>query len=726
MALFAIWHETAAPGAAERLHCALLAEAPIVPERVTRVAIDTAQGRWQLSVFACANHFYGADAQLWSDPGGGTCIIHGLIWRIGSDKAALLDAQAVAALLARPGQTLPADIAGEYAILRLHPCGTAEAFGDPAGLHQIFHHSEGAPILSNRAAFVATVAGDRRPDSRAGLWLGAIGYRVGAASAWAAARQLPQGGRMTALATGSVSHVTALQLPAARGYVHGGEELLAAGLEQAKAAVRLAANGATLDLPITGGKDSRVVLAIALAAGLRDRLTLFTRGYAGHPDVVVGAQLAREIGIPHRREAPLGSDLPADLPPRAFLRLLAIIAWQTDGAMGGWDNVSGRTIGKATLVSGHLGEVLKGYAKRVPEGPRDGVEMVRLQAPFDPMELLRGPARAHLAEQLEEQMAAARAAGADEPDLPDLFYWQNRVPNWLGGIRSIKSFERQPILPLGVPALMRLAFQMTAAERKAELAHFKLIEAAAPELLDLPFAHQSWDRALGIASAPPVLAAPGSAFFGSWQWSINRVPEVRAALAGLFAEVEIPLWADVDRARFIDALRQRRFDYFDAISLLGFATAAIHQAGLGIALKLDGKEPAEARIDRFADATPARVTGHLDAVRGAATRNEDALILDGSGDIWFDGWLHAPDWPGATPVIEARVDGRIVASAAADMYRADLAQARIGDGHHGFSLMVDGEALRGADEVILAVPGREDGPAGGRLAVKSAAAKQGG
>ncbi|WP_420136641.1 hypothetical protein [Sphingomonas sp.] len=718
MALFALWQDEAGDEAAARLHGILQDDLPIVAERITHSAIRTQRGCWQLSAYACATHFYSADAQVLVDGAGNACVIHGLVWRVAGDTGMLMDARAIAALLSQPGMTLPDDIAGEYAILRVYPCGTLEAFGDPAGLHHIFYSADGRPILGNRAGFVASIAGLRAPDAEAGLWLGAIGYRAGNGSSWSGVRQLGQGERLAVKGSDLRIAPAAAPLPRLRGYDHGGDELLCEGLDQAKAAIRLAAGDGTLDLPITGGKDSRAVLAVALAAGLRNRLTLFTRGYADHPDVVVGAQIAARIGVPHRREPPLGSDLPPDLSPRDFLRLLATIAWQADGVMGGWDNVTGRTVGTETIVSGHLGEVLKAYAKRLPEGPLDAVGMVRLQAPFDPMALLREPARARLVDTLSRQMAASVRAGAEEADLPDLFYWQNRVPNWLGGIRSIKSFERQPILPLGVPALMRLAFQMTAGERKAELAHYRLIAKAAPELIDLPFAHQSWDPGLGAPSVPPVLAPAGSALFGSWQWSINRVPAVRASLIALFAALDIPLWNDVDRARLIEALRQRRFDYFDGISLLGFAVGALHQAGLGLQQRLGGPQLTEALVDQFVQTPELDAAGHLDAVTGAANWSDGTLRIREDGIITFSGWVHLPEWPGATPVIEARVDGRVVAAAAADLHRADLAQAGIGDGHHGFRLTIDAASLTRGDEVLLAIAGGMSGPAGGRMVIR--------
>jgi hypothetical protein len=685
MALFAIWLGDAGKGAT------LPIDAHIVPERTISHRFETGQGAWNLSAFACASHFYTADAQVWIDPdGGGACVIHGLIWRTGD--AALLDARAVAALLGAPGARLPGDVAGEYAIARLHADGTLEAFGDPAGLHQIFLAERGSPIVASRAAFVAALMGDRNPDRDSALWLGTIGYRIGSASGWDGVRQLEQGGLLSADASGMHVRAAPLALPGERGF---DPDLLAEGLEEAKAAIRLAAGDGPLDLPITGGKDSRVVLAIALAAGFRDRLTLFTRGYAGHPDAEVGAAIAARIGVPHRREPPLGSDLPADLGPQAFLARLRTIAFQTDGGMGGWDNVAASEIGRGTIVSGHFGEVLKAYAKRMPEERLDPAGMVRLQAPFDPMEVLRPEARARLIATLQRQMDEGRAAGGEETDLPDLFYWRNRVPNWLGGIRGVKSFERQPVLPLGVPALTRLAFRMTAAERKTELAHFRLIEAAAPELIDLPFAHQSWHPSLRAEPAAPVLAAADAPLFGSWQWSVNRVPGVRAALAELFASTEIPLWEDIDRARLIDLLHQRRFDYFDLISLLGFAAAAIHQAGLALPARL-GEEPVPLPPDPIAPT----VTGHVDLIR----------VADEKAEIY--GWAWAPDWPGAAVAVQAALDGRVVAAVSADQNRPDLAAAGIGDGRHAFTIRFDAALLDGAEKLVVAGVGSPD-PLGG-------------
>ena len=669
MALFALWHEKACRDDPAEVHRRLLGEAHVVPEVVTALPL----GDWHLAAFATATAFYTAAQQVWHDEAGGACVIHGVLWRVKRGAARLLDATAVAALLVEPGATLPADVCGEYAVLRVHPCGTATAFSDAAGLHQIFWRPG---QVANRAGLLAALGQDWTADAGAAAWITAIGYRAQARSGWRGIAQVDQGMALTLTGEGSKRLPMPQPTDALAGPRGFSPDLLEQGLDQAVAAIRLAAVGDAVPLPITGGKDSRAVLAIALRAGLRDRLDLFTRGYEGHPDVIAGCGIAEALGLRHRREAPLGSDIPALWTVAEFRRRIAILAYQTDGGMGGWDLVSGTTTGRETLVTGHMGEVLKAYAKRpLPPGPFDPVAMVRLQGPFDPLGIVRPETRDTMVAWL-----ADGAEGLDPAEAGDLFYYRNRIPNWLGGIRGVKSFERQPIMPLGVPALMRLAFAMTPEERKRETAHHALIRAAAPELLPPPFAMQGWHPALGAPAADPIQPAPGAPpVFGNWQYSINRNPAIRAFLTDFFAGAEIELWDHVDRAAVLDRLRHRSFDYFDGISLLGLTVSVFHATGLVEPVKLGGRGSAPPRPIRSwtgADTRP-RVTGHVDAVEGRTVA----------------GWAHAPDWPGAQPTIEAWTAGRAIGRAFAEQNRPDLAAAGIGDGRHGFTLTLDEVAV---------------------------------
>ena len=707
MALFALWRDEDGMAQDDLLHARLLAESHLVPERVTRRALATPGGTWQLAAFAAPTHFHAADDQVWSAAGGGACVMQGVMWRASAGVPRPLDARAIAALLDRADARLPDDVCGEYAVARLLPDGTLLAMADTAGVHQLFHRPDRPHMVANRAAFLAVLTGDWTPDPASGAWLGAIGYRVGGASGWRGVHQVPQAhgfvdGRMQPLPRPD-------NFAQARGMAAGGDALLDEGIAQAIGAVRLAAGDAPLDLPITGGKDSRAVLALCLAAGLRDRLTLFTRGHAGHPDVRAGQRIAAALGVPHRREPPRGGDAPADLAVDGFVEALTAHTYQTDGGMGGWDLLVARAPGTETLLTGHLGEVLKSFGKDAAEAVEDPIAMVRLQSPFDPMGLLRPETTARLASALRDQMDTALAEGALAGDLPDLFYYRNRVPNWLGGVRGVRAHERQPVMPLGVPALQRLAFRLTPGERRKELLHFWIVQGCAPELLALPFAHQRWSADLPDAPlTEPLLAVADAPLFGSWQWSLNHHPAIRAWLSDFVAGTDLPLWEAIDRATLRVRLRSRRFDYRDAISLLGIVVAAFHQAGLVVPCKIGaaGSDHGDGgRPTLSAPSFPERswpIEGHIDVVAGAAERAGAGLRTIGRGPATLAGWAFAPDWPGAAPTIEARADGRPVGQAYPTLNRPDLAAAGIGVGSHGFALTLDTAALDGAAALTLA------------------------
>jgi len=444
--------------------------------------------------------------------------------------------------------------------------------------------------------------------------------------------------------------------------------------------------------------------------------------------------IAARIGVPHRRETPPDARARTDWDADTLRTQIARLAYQTDGGMGGWDLVSGTTTGKATLMTGHMGEVLKAYAKAgATADTQDPIAMIRLQAPFDPLGLLREASCDRMAGAVAAQMAAARLEGATEADLPDIFYLRNRVPNWLGGIRGIKSFERQPVMPLGVPGLQALAFRVTAEERQQERLHFEIIRHLAPELLDLPFAHQSWHPGLPDAPRPtPIVAAANLPLFGNWQYSINGMPSLRAHLTEFFRSTDIELWDFLDRERLIQRLRDTRFDYFGLIGLLGLTAAVFHAARLvrpdklGAEAGLDHhdsdtlRRPVAPAMRRKVEAVPAggALSGHLDLISGAATLIGPArLKVTSSGTISLHGWLFAPEWPGAQPAIRARVMARIVGTTSAETQRDDLLAAGIGHGGYGFTLSFDASDLRVGDIVEIESIDGSAPFSGGRLEV---------
>jgi hypothetical protein len=171
---------------------------------------------------------------------------------------------------------------------------------------------------------------------------------------------------------------------------------------------------------------------------LRDRLRPVHARLEGHVDVVAGRAIAPPAAAA-RTPAPLGSDAPPNWSAAEFVDRMAALSFQTDGMMGGWDYLVG-TGSAPRRVYGHMGEVLKAYSKRpMPDGRSIPVAMVRGQAPFDPLgRCCAGGARRDGCALLGRRSRARRRPCAERADQPDLFYYRNRLPNWLGGIRGIR------------------------------------------------------------------------------------------------------------------------------------------------------------------------------------------------------------------------------------------------------------------------------------------------
>ena len=105
-------------------------------------------------------------------------------------------------------------------------------------------------------------------------------------------------------------------------------------------------------------------------------------------------------------------------------------------------------------------------------------------------------------------------------------------------------------------------------------------------------------------------------------------------------------------------------------------------------VKLGGRglSPAPAgrpKGSRLAYRRPA-VAGHVDAVS------------EREGDVMFEGWIHAAGLPAVQIATEARSGECSLGVIVADSPRPDLIDHGMGDGRHGFRLIIPRERLRAA------------------------------
>lgn len=337
---------------------------------------------------------------------------------------------------------------------------------------------------------------------------------------------------------------------------------------------------------VTGGRDSRLILAAALRGGFA--FSAQTGGTDETDDVRIARALCAAAGIEHRM-----------LPPHPFGDFLA--HWREMAAVLAWTTGATATLADAAgfpLVpnppapaplplwhTGQGGEIARGYYGAA------GVEA--LVARF----LGRRPGRRGVLSSDGERRVREQVAGwaeglrAPAADLGDLFYLQRRMATWAAPTHAAVEYVRDSTSALWSWRLLPDLLGLPAAARRREELHLRVLEELAPGLVDLPFeGDRPWParqpalarrarraRALatkaaaharrrlaapaGAASSPASAAAPCEGpsagglrpASGAGDEEGRAFAEIRTAVLG---QPGHPAWAVLDRGRVERLLRR--------------------------------------------------------------------------------------------------------------------------------------------------------------------------
>lgn len=240
---------------------------------------------------------------------------------------------------------------------------------------------------------------------------------------------------------------------------------------------------------LTGGLDSRLVLAATLAEGLTDRFTYYCAGEPTSRDVLAATGVASALGLVMTRYSGMERLIaPTDAAARELWPLR-----QTCGLRHGPAD-AGLVHSRALILSGGYGEMLRPYLSRGrAEAPTDPVAAVRAVMGFGSVDHPRRPGlllpefAAEVGVGLLDLMAGARADGVPEDALVDHVYFAVRNRYYVGEItRSMGEYSYR-FDPLYAPHLPILGLRTPLDERKKGFSHFALMEALQPGLLAMPF-----------------------------------------------------------------------------------------------------------------------------------------------------------------------------------------------------------------------------------------------
>jgi hypothetical protein len=331
-------------------------------------------------------------------------------------------------------------------------------------------------------------------------------------------------------------------------------------------------------LLVTGGRDSRLVFAAGLRAGVE--MEVRTGGTDDMPDVVIGRQLAAVAGVEHRMldPHPFGDFLPR-------WREMAAVLAQTTGGTATLADAAGFPLvdlgGPLPLWhTGQGGEIARGYY-----GTPDLDGLVRKFLGVRPGRagVLSVDGEQRVRNSIDEWAASLAAASEDRGDL---FYLHQRMARWAAPTHAAVEPVRDSTSALWSARLLPDLLGLPASERARERFHLEVLERLAPELVNLPFeGGRPWPSQQSLLARRTARARtlarkvaaelrrrrpPGLVDVHRLTADERRPPD---PFAGALAEirevvlsaVDHPAWAVLDRAR-VEALLNTPARALDAMS----------------------------------------------------------------------------------------------------------------------------------------------------------------
>lgn len=401
-------------------------------------------------------------------------------------------------LLAHPGDVL--ELTGPFVLARLHE-GQDERelalFTDALGVGRLFElQVPTGTVWSNRPVAALRFAGVRaQPDELAWQRMAGCDWPMGEATPYAGVRTVPAATSVRATA-GSLEHSTVdllAELVRTRTADPGAPGSLAATAEAlrdtARSVSRLWPERPTLSL--SGGRDSRLVAAAFVAAGVDVAFTT-NGGLAGEADTARRLLAALPRAYEHRVTSPSGAR-PASPAGGVLARARA---WH--------DVVEGlrpahyvRNDPPRALPGGSSRPKVSGAGGDLAHGPLFPSDAVQIEQDLTGrltawrgsllarVLLPRGVAAAAVGaveQQVDAVLAGAAARGLTDSRALTWFYLNERVRRWgLSGESAAK------VLPLLTPQFVRAAFGLNAAQSRASELHASLIAELVPQWAGVPF-----------------------------------------------------------------------------------------------------------------------------------------------------------------------------------------------------------------------------------------------
>jgi hypothetical protein len=477
---------------------------------------------------------------------------HGSMWRDGESWSAQLAHRWCELTPVLGGQPL----GGIFTAVSLRSDGTGTLATDPLSIGMLYRadHTDFIAYSSNcHLAARAATPPDRAPerDPMTAAWLPFMADVVGDRTGFTNTMIVPAGSfvdigpnfgsRLRAVATTpwSIDSSAGAELPDVVELVREDLSLAVRSVARLPAAVRRA--------DLTGGRDSRLVLALMVDAGVANMFSFQTTGFVDSPDAIVATDLAERCGLEHRRIEPM------PIGDQEFENRVRTHVFQSSGMVGTFDLRGGLRMPTELRIGGMLGELLRTHFKSYPMFDRldDLAERYSQYHKLDAVGILRPDVRSDLDKALRaELIERADTAGTAPEDHLDAFYLRNRLRRWFGTLEEYG--QSGHVYPLYSLVAVQGAFAIGGRARWDQRLMFEVMRAASPLVTSRPLANYGWSESIitGLPDAdryrePPI--EPPRGRFVAWQPS--RLENNRDVVRALLLDDSTnPVFDIVDRA----------------------------------------------------------------------------------------------------------------------------------------------------------------------------------
>jgi hypothetical protein len=417
------------------------------------------------------------------------------LWR-DDDGADGRSALVASAFLNPPDRWAPG-LDGRCAVFRYDDdSGVLTVFTDHLGSYPVYAgRHNGTLVVSNNAELVRRLAGAGEPRVEALATFLGCGWALGGTPLSSGVERLPRG-RLSHWGPDGASHRELLPLDQLAGWFGNGFSARGAGRRLVAATSALADwPGRPAVLPLTGGRDSRLVFAAALKADLdcsaETSALPHLPGYPDTDDVVTARELCESAGRPHQVND--STEEQFDL-----VKALRVMRLATPGtfSLGGISpNMVAAFLAPPSdlpmriLLTGASGETARAYY-----GNGEGLDSAGLAALLCGRMMHRWPrpilSRAGLDvidRHVNRWVASALGGGVAARDVPDLFYLLERMSNWAGPLHGISEYTRDAVAPLWSRFVVRQELAVPAEGRAEGRFQREVLGELAPRLAEIPY-----------------------------------------------------------------------------------------------------------------------------------------------------------------------------------------------------------------------------------------------